>query len=183
MNKTLLHTLLLAAAALGGLATLTSTLSGETWRGLVVAPEHRCSSYRRGDYPYPQSVEITVIRTMGTIYSPYTGEYFTSRRQTDIEHIVALSEAHDSGLCAADAATRQRFAADPLNLTLASPDLNRRQKRAHDAAQWLPPRNRCWFAGRVIEVRRKYGLTVDRREANALEQVLAGCSSTTMNMQ
>ena len=36
--------------------------------------------------------------------------------ETDIEHIVARSEAHDSGLCVADEATRRRFATDLLNL-------------------------------------------------------------------
>ena len=41
---------------------------------------------------------------------------------------VAISEAHDSGLCVADAGTRRRFASDLLNLTLAVPAVNRRQK-------------------------------------------------------
>ena len=45
----------------------------------------------------------------------------------------------------------------------------------------LPPRrNRCWFAGRVLEVRLAYGLTVDRREAVALERILSGCESTQL---
>ena len=36
----------------------------------------------------------------------------------------------------------------------------------------------CWFAARVVAVKRKYALTVDRREATALERVLSGCTST-----
>ena len=32
----------------------------------------------------------------------------------------------------------------------------------------------------MVEVRRKYGLTIDRREADALERVLSGCPSTEM---
>ena len=35
--------------------------------------------------------------------------------------------------------------------------------------------NRCWFAGRVVAVKRKYALTVDRREAAALERILSDC--------
>ena len=31
--------------------------SAETWRGLSVTPEHRCSPYRAADYSYPQSME------------------------------------------------------------------------------------------------------------------------------
>ena len=38
--------------------------------------------------------------------------------------------------------------------------------------------NRCWFAARVTEVRRKYALTVDAQEANALEHLLSACAST-----
>ena len=119
----------------------------------------------------------------GRIYGPYTGRYFSSRRNTDIEHIIARSEAHDSGLCRADSATKRTFARDLLNLTLAAPEVNRcgrKGKCAHDAAEWLPSMNRCWFAGRVLDVLRKYRLTIDRREAAALDRVLSGCNSTEM---
>ena len=149
-----------------------------SWRGLVVAPESRCSPYNADDYRYPQSVEDRVIAELGGVYGPYTGRWFANKRETDIEHIVARSEAHDSGLCAADEATRRRFATDLLNLTLASPGVNRNQKRARDAAEWLPDQNRCWFADRSVAVRRKYGLMIDQREADTLERVLSGCQST-----
>ena len=152
----------------------------QTWRGLVVAPEHRCSPYNSKEYSYPQSVEPKIIDSIGKIYGPYTGACFENRRQTDIEHIVARSEAHDSGMCAADSAMRKRFASDLLNLTLASPKVNRRQKVDKDAADWLPELNKCWFAARVVAVKRKYNLTVDRREAAALEQILVNCSSTEL---
>ena len=55
----------------------------ETWRGLTVAPEHRCSPYdRKRDYPYPQSVEREIVRELGAVYGPYTGTCFVSTRQT-----------------------------------------------------------------------------------------------------
>ena len=127
---------------------------------------------------YPQSVERDIVRELGAVYGPYTGRCFASTTETDIEHIVAASEAHDSGLCAADAATKAQFARDIRNLTLASPRVNRHQKSGRDAAEWVPSRNRCWFAGRVVEVRRAYGLTIDRREAVALDRILAACEST-----
>ena len=130
-----------------------------SWRGLVVAPERRCSPYDAGDYRYPQSVEDRIVAELGG---------------------VARSEAHDSGLCAADLTTRRRCATDLLNLTLAGPRVNRYEKVDRDAAEWLPVQNHCWFAARVIAVRQRYGLTIDRREADALDQVLAGCASTEL---
>ena len=144
----------------------------------MVAPEQRCSPYEADEYRYSQSVEDRIVAELGGVYGPYTGRWFASKSETDIEHIVARSEAHDSGLCAADAETRHRFASDLLNLTLAGPRVNRYQKVDHDAAEWLPDQNRCWFAARVIAVRQKYELTVDQAEAEALDGVLAGCSST-----
>ena len=113
----------------------------------------------------------------GIIYGPYTGNTYSSTRETDIEHIVSRSEAHDSGLCAASDATRRRFSSDLLNLTLASPSVNRHQKSGKDAAEWLPDLNRCWFADRVIQVKQEYGLTVDSTEADALDTILSGCVS------
>ena len=122
------------------------------------------------------------MRELGAVYGPYTGTCFASARETDIEHIVAASEAHDSGLCAADAATKAQFARDLRNLTLASPRVNRHEKSGRDAAEWAPARNRCWFAARVVEVRQAYGLTIDRREAAALERILGGCESTALEL-
>ena len=160
---------------------IAGTASAETWRGLTVTSENRCSPYdKKADYPYPQSVEDDIVRQHGAVYGPYTGTCFTSKRQTDIEHIVAASEAHDSGLCAADRATRTRFARDLRNLTLASPQLNRHQKSGKDAGEWVPDRNRCWFAARVVEVKQAYGLSVDEREAEALETILDRCETTAM---
>ena len=163
----------------GAVASRTGVPS-DTWRGIVVAPEHRCAPYDSDDYRYSQSVEQHIVAEMGgIIYGPYTGTWFASTSETDIEHIVARSEAHDSGLCAADAATRRQFAGDLLNLTLASPAVNRSRKSAKDAAEWLPDLNHCWFAGRVVEVRQRYSLTIDPRERDVLEGVLTGCALTS----
>ena len=152
-------------------------------RALTVASELRCAPYDPGDYPYPPSVEEQVVSRMeGRIYGPYSGRHFPTTRDTDIEHIVARSEAHDSGLCAATASVRRSFARDLDNLTLASPDVNRFQKSAGDAAAWLPPleANRCWFAARVTLVRDRYDLTIDREERDTLEEILKSCKNTTM---
>ena len=56
--------------------------------------------------------------------------------------MVARSEAHDSGLCAAGVATRLRFSNDLFHLTLASHTVNRGQEIGREAAEWLPEQNR-----------------------------------------
>ena len=154
---------------------------GENGLGIRIEPENRCSPYDSGDYSYPQSVEPRIVAQQGgRIYGPYTGTYFASTGETDIEHIVARSEAHDSGLCAADSGARRTFARDLLNLTLASPSVNRHQKIAKDVAEWLPALNQCWYVNQVVLVKRKYNLTMNQAEASKAQQVLATCASTAM---
>ena len=150
------------------------------WRGLRVAPEDRCAAYDSNDYRYPQSVEDRIVEALGGIYGPYTGRWFESTSETDIEHMVARSEAHDSGMCNISDARKKEFSKDLLNLTLASPSVNRHQKSAKDAADWLPDLNECWFLDRVVQVREKYNLSIDQREADAIDAVLDGCSSVAL---
>ena len=129
-----------------------------------------------------QSQELEIYRQLRMDQTPYTctaigGEEGLSNRDdqqdTDVEHIVALAEAHDSGLNADDMLT---FSGDPLNLTLALPRENRTVKGDRDAADYLPAHNQCWFAGRVIAVKQRWGLSVDEREAQFLKTALAGCT-------
>ncbi|HCV03506.1 excalibur calcium-binding domain-containing protein (plasmid) [Alteromonas macleodii] len=175
---TVLFTLLVAS---------NTTLAQDTWRGLIIAPENRCSPYdKKSQYPYPQSVEDIVVANMGGIvYGPYTGRIFENDRKTDIEHILSTSEGHDSGLCAASPEVRKQFAIDPLNLTLAAPEVNRCNpggKCGFDAAEWMPEKNQCWFSNRIVEIRQKYKLTIDINEARTLENTLRNCESFEMIM-
>ena len=165
-----------------GHITNLSTVPELLWRGLVVAPESRCASakYDRDEYGTRyRSREDDIVEELGSVFGPYTGRCFASETETDIEHMVALNEAHTSGMCLADRETKRTFAGDLANLTLAAPEVNR-AKSSLDAFDWMPEENRCWFANRVVEVKRKYGLTVDRDEAGALELVLSGCESTEL---
>ena len=146
----------------------------------TIAPENRCAPYDADEYRYSASVEQRIVGAQGGIYGPYTGTWFASIRETDIEHIVARSEAHDSGLCAASPETWSEFASDLLNLTLASPSVNRHQKSDNDAAEWLPDLNQCWYADRIVQIRLQYGLTIDWTEAEAIDAILATCDSIEM---
>ena len=178
----ILLSVLVAAAACGEEGSWSEQVDvGEMWRGLTIAPEDRCAPYSRKDYAYNSRIlEGLLVRELGGVYGPYTGRCFGDRGQTDVEHVIALSEAHDSGMCERPQEEKARFAGDPLNLTLASPEVNREEKRHYDAAEWLPEKNVCWFAARVVKVRQKYGLTIDEAEAQALEHVLRECESTDL---
>ena len=152
-----------------------------TWRGLVVAPESRCSEYDTEHYRNPAGLEDAVAAALGDkLYEAYTGVYYDNARDVQVDHIVAKREAHDSGGCAWPPSARRAFARDLENLALASPTLDLGVKSGRDAAEWLPDFNRCWYAGAVLAVRLKYELTVDEAERDALEEVLSGCDSTEL---
>ena len=115
------------------------------------------------------------------MYTPYTCTLFDIQADgtaaTDIEHIVALAEAYDSGLAESQFRT---FAGDIDNLTIADPTVNRRQKSDLDAGEWEPPENRGWFAARVVAVKQKYGLSVNPDERDALQAMLNSAPSRTV---
>ena len=123
------------------------------------------------------SLEDEIINDLpksgGQVYTPYACTLFDVRADgtaaTDIEHIVALAEAYDSGLAESQF---QTFAGDIDNLTIADPAVNRTQKADRDAGEWGPPENRGWFAARIVDVKQKYGLSVNPAERDVLQEML-----------
>ena len=145
---------------------------------ITLAPEHDRAGYKRPTKNHYQRHERSVYLLLGMDRTPYTCAAIGGNlRSTDVEHIVALSEAHDSGLAPEQMLA---FSGDPLNLTVAMPRENRFAKNDKDAADYLPPLNRCWFAARVLAVKARWGLTVDSLEAVALIEALVGCSARAM---
>ncbi|MGP5387744.1 GmrSD restriction endonuclease domain-containing protein [Brachybacterium tyrofermentans] len=116
---------------------------------------------------------------LGTLDSPYSGDtvdFDRANSTIDIDHVVALSDAWQTGAAQWDEDTRVAFANDPLNLLAVESGLNR-QKGDGDAATWLPPKKdyRCEYVSRQIAVKDKYELWVKPAEADAMRGVLADC--------
>ena len=141
---------------------------------LTLAPEVAREGYKRPTTNRYQRHERAVYLFLDMDKTPYTcADIKGNLRSTDVEHIVALSEAHDSGLSAKQMLD---FSGDPLNLTVSMPRENRNVKSDKDAADYMPLYNTCWFATRVLAVKARWGLTVDRKEAVALIDALDGCT-------
>ena len=125
--------------------------------GLKIEKENRCCSpYNRlEDYTYSQTIENKIVKSLGgKIYSPSSGKFFKTKEETDIEHIVSLSKAHDSGLCSANKKTKNHFASDIQNLTLASPTVNRDEKSGHDASGWLPEKISVGLLKKLLKLKK-----------------------------
>ena len=153
-----------------------------TWQDLQVCNERPRDGYDRRDYGRRyETLESKIIAALpdnmkanGRVYTPYSCAVYNidpdGTAATEIEHIVALAEAHDSHI---SDDRRRDIAADLDNLTIAAPAVNR-QKWDHDAAEWTPERHGAWFAGRVVTVKQEYRLSVDAKERDALDALLAG---------
>ena len=115
----------------------------------------------------------------GLLLDPYSGKVITfssTKSNIDIDHVVALSNAWQTGAAYFDKTKRQQIANDPLNLLAVDFSLNR-QKGDGDAATWLPPLKsyRCDYVARQIAVKAKYGLWVTQPEKSAIIKLLEKC--------
>ena len=115
----------------------------------------------------------------GQLLDPFSGEVliFSSEKSTvDIDHVVALSNAWQTGAAYFDKTKRSQIANDPLNLLAVDAKLNR-QKGDADAATWLPPAKsyRCEYVARQIAVKIKYSLWLTAPEKSAMSKILASC--------
>ena len=118
----------------------------------------------------------------GTLIDPYSGKTINFVRgnvtsmAVQIDHVVALSNAWQTGAFKLTMTQRTNFANDPINLLAVDGPLNE-QKSDGDAATWLPPLKsyRCKYVARQIAVKAKYGLWVTPPEKSAMKSILAKC--------
>lgn len=115
----------------------------------------------------------------GEWYSYYDDRTFTDARGLDIDHMVPLAEAWDSGASQWSTQRRQAYANDldePVALVAVSAASNR-SKADKDPAQWLPPAAdaHCRYVTEWTTVKTRWGLTVDEAERAALDSVAENC--------
>jgi len=118
----------------------------------------------------------------GVLTDPYSGETINFLRGVatssaiQIDHVVALSNAWQTGAFKLTLAQRTAFANDPSNLLAVKGKLNS-QKGDGDAATWLPPRKsyRCEYVTKQVMVKAKYGLWLTAPEKAAILKILKTC--------
>ena len=118
----------------------------------------------------------------GVLVDPFSGETLNfvqgvkTSSDIQIDHLVALSNAWQTGAFMLTADQRKAFANDPLNLLAVKGKLNS-QKGESDAATWLPPLKsyRCDYVSRQIAVKMKYKLWFTAPEKEAMIRILKTC--------
>ncbi|MFF7853968.1 DUF1524 domain-containing protein [Streptomyces sp. NPDC007904] len=182
-------------------AALPTPVSAATARGylasLTVATENR-TGYSRDLFPHWITVSgscntrETVLKrdgsnvqtdsacaaTSGSWYSPYDGATWSAASDLDIDHLVPLAEAWDSGAGSWTTSRRQAFANDLTRpQLLAVTDNVNQAKGDQDPATWMPSRTayHCIYARAWVQVKYYYDLSVDSAEKSALQSRLANC--------
>lgn len=118
----------------------------------------------------------------GTLHDPYTRAVIRFQRgqrtstAVQIDHVVALGEAWQTGAQRLTAVQRRALANDPVNLFAVDGPTNQ-SKGDGDAATWLPPNKsfRCSYVAHQVAVKAAYHLWVTRAERTAIDRVLRSC--------
>lgn len=209
MRKTrvrLLASSILLTLLFAGLSPVTSPAIAATaspttlLNTLVVRAESHSSTYVRSKFRHwidadgdgcdtrkevlqrDSSRTISCRSTTGKWYSPYDGVVLTVASGIDIDHMVPLKEAWQSGAWNWSSAQRQAFANDLgyVYSLVASSASSNRSKGDKDPNDWMPTRSsfRCAYASRWIAVKYRWHLSVDAGEHSRLEGILASCDSS-----
>lgn len=156
---------------------------GEAW---LDADDNGCDTRNdilRRDLSEPTFVKQSLcLVASGHFVEPYTGQDLSFQRGKDssaavqIDHVVALGNAWQTGAQQLTALQRQSLANDPLNLLAVDGPANH-DKSDGDAATWLPPSKkfRCHYVARQISVKAAYNLWVTPAEKAAMKRVLGPC--------
>ena len=117
--------------------------------------------------------------TAGLWFDPYTGLTFVDPGDLDIDHLVPLKEAHQSGAHAWTNEKRRDYANDIENPghLIAVDDGTNQSKGHRDPAEWLPPSLafRCAYVSAWIAVKRKWELAMDSAEEVAIRDGFSEC--------
>lgn len=127
-----------------------------------------------------QEMRNSCVITAGQLTDPYSGEQIDFRKKdaskVQIDHVVALENAWQSGAYNLTQEDREALANDPDNL-LAVNGHDNMAKGSKSADQWMPPNSAyaCTYASKQVQIKNRYALTVTTPEKQALADALTTC--------
>jgi hypothetical protein len=121
----------------------------------------------------------------GKWFSWYDGATWTYASDVDIDHLVALAEAWDSGARRWTAGTRERYAndlGDGRSLVAVTDNVNQ-AKGDQDPDEWLRERNKCAYLRYYVAVKVRWRLTVNWNEKAAIRDFATRhCANTIIRV-
>lgn len=122
--------------------------------------------------------------TGGRWFSYYDRVSWTDSGRIDIDHMVPLAEAWDSGARNWTSSQRQSFANDlgDYRTLVGVTDTVNQAKGDKDPAEWLPTYDRCRYLREFVAVKIRWRLSVNSGEKTAMQNLAAGCSNVTITV-
>jgi hypothetical protein len=117
----------------------------------------------------------------GRWLDPLTGDVFTDADDLQVDHLVALADAHRSGAWRWDADRKAAFANDLSNPDhLNAVDGGENQRKADEGPETYRPADpgaACWYATAYARVKTTWDLTVTPAQHDGLVDLLASCQA------
>ena len=140
---------------------------------------------KRDSTSRPQVDPYRCYVVAGDWYSVYDGARLSDRGDVDIDHVVALKEAWDSGAWAWSDSQRKAYANDLTDsrTLIAVRDRVNASKSDKDPSNWMPPLRSYWcsYLGDWISVKARWGLSMDQSEFGRVKNLLnSDCSGLTV---
>ncbi|EEP72148.1 secreted protein [Micromonospora sp. ATCC 39149] len=132
------------------------------------------------------TISGTCTLSGGRWYSYYDNAYWTATGDVDIDHMVPLAEAWDSGARNWSTSRRQAYAndlGDSRPLVAVTDNVNQ-SKGDQDPATWMPSYSsaRCRYVNEWVATKTRWRLTVDTAEKNALTSWANSCPNVTISV-
>jgi hypothetical protein len=119
--------------------------------------------------------------TQADVYDRYTGRTYPNANPTnfDIDHVVALHDAWNSGAYTWTRARRVAFANDPADVVLTTASANR-SKGDQDPSTWAPASHdgACFYARTYRAIKLRWRLHTTGPQRAAIRRTLATCTGT-----
>lgn len=132
----------------------------------------------------PVSVGSGCSLSGGRWYSYYDRVSWTNAGDVDIDHMVPLAEAWDSGARSWSASEREAYAndlGDSRSLVGVTDDVNQ-AKGDQDVNEWLPTYDQCRYLREFVAVKLRWRLSVDSAEKSAMSSLASGCTNSTITV-
>ena len=137
-----------------------------------------------GEADDPVTVGSGCSLSGGRWFSYYDRVSWTNPSDVDIDHMVPLAEAWDSGARSWTTSVRQSFAndlGDSRTLVGVTDNVNQ-EKGDQDPREWMPTYDKCRYLREWVAVKHRWRLTVDSGEKSALSSLASGCTNTTITV-
>ena len=124
--------------------------------------------------------------TGGKWLSIYDNVEITDAGKLDVDHMVPLAEAWDSGASSWTDLKRQQYAndmTDPRHLIAVTGSSNR-SKSDQDPADWVPTNKAytCEYLVNWVSIKVRWNLSVDKKEKDFIASALKPCKNTAFSI-